>query len=53
MLYKPIWKQDNKGAYLIHMFDEVHRWALWPKAMYLQQVLNKQAQQEYGGNIKG
>ena len=46
-------KGDKKEAYLVQMFDEDHRWALWPKAIYLQQVLNKQAKQAYGDDIKG
>ena len=53
MLYKPMHKQDKKEAYLVQMFDEVHHWALWPKAIYLQLVLNNQAKQAYGDNIKG
>ena len=43
MLYKLMWKRDNKEAYLIQMFDDVHRWELQPKAIYQQQILNKQA----------
>ena len=53
MLYKPICKWDKKEAYLIQMFDEVHHWALEPKAIYLQLVLKKQAMQAYGDNVKG
>lgn len=46
-------KRYKKGAYLIQMFYDVQRWALWPKDLYLQQVLKKQAKQEYNDNIKG
>ena len=53
MLYKPMCKRDKKGTYLIQMFDDVHRWALLPKDLHLQQVPNKQAEQEYSDNIKG
>jgi hypothetical protein len=53
MRYKPMLKWDNKSTYLVHMFDDVHRWALWPKYLYLQQFLNKQAKQAYSDNIKG
>ena len=53
MIYKPMCKRDKKEAYLIQMFDDVHHWTLQPKALYLQQVLNKQAEQAYSDNIKG
>ena len=48
-----MWKGGKKEAYLVQMFDDVHHWALRPKALYLQQVLNKQAEQAYSDNIKG
>jgi len=48
-----MFKRDKKEAYLVQMFDDVHRWALWPKAIYLQQVLNKQEKKAYDDNIKG
>jgi len=53
MLYKLMWKGGTKEAYLVQMFDDVHRWALRPKTLYLQQVLNKQAKQSYNDNITG
>ena len=53
MLYKPMWKQGKKEAYLVRMFDDVHCWTLQPKSLYLQQILNKQAEQAYSDNIKG
>ena len=46
-------KRDKKEAYLVQTFDDVHRWALWPKALYLQQILNKQAKQAYNDDITG
>jgi len=46
-------KISKKDDYLIQTFDDVHHWALWPKSLYLQQVLNKQAEQAYSDNIKG
>jgi len=52
MLYKLMWKGGKKEAYLVEMFD-VHHWALWPKTLYLQQVLNKKAKQPYSDNITG
>jgi len=53
MLDKPIFKRDNKEAYLFPTFEDVHCWALRLKALYLRQVLKKQAEQEYGDNITG
>jgi len=53
MLYKLMCKGDKKEAYLIQTFDDVHRWELRPKTLYLQQVLNKQAKQEYNDYIIG
>ena len=45
-------KRGKKEAYLIQTFDDVHHWALRPKTLYLQQVLNKQAKQAYSDNMK-
>ena len=53
MLYKLMCKGGKKEAYLVQTFDDVHHWALQPKALHLQQVLNKQAEKEYSDNIKG
>jgi len=36
-------KGGKKEAYLVQTFDDVHRWALQPNNLCLQQVLNKQA----------
>ena len=53
MLYKLMCKGAKKEAYLVQTFDDVRRWALPPKTLYLQQVLNKQAKQAYTDNIIG
>ena len=53
MLYKLMCKEGKKEAYLVQMFDDVHRWALQLKALYLQQVLNEQAEKAYSDDITG
>ena len=45
-------KWDKKETYLVPLFEDVHRSALRLKALYLQQVLKKQAEKAYGDNIK-